>query len=80
MASSVFLVTFKRASVFWWLKWESSSRASSNTSVSFFFLAVAVNGRELAPALKEDAKASECPSLLPERERSIHYITGRKLR
>lgn len=34
----------------------------------------AVKGRGLAPELKEDAKASECPSLLPEREKdSLNY-------
>lgn len=65
MASSVFLVTFRRASVFWWLKWESNSRApSSNTSVSFFFLANAVKGRRPGRALREDVEVSKVPSSL----------------
>ena len=65
MASSVFLVTFRRASVFWWLKWESSSRApSSNTSISFFFLEIVIKGRRPAPALREKVKASEFSSSL----------------
>ena len=65
MASSVFLVTFRRASVFWWLKWESNSRApSSNTSISFFFLEIVIKGRRPAPALREEVKASEFSSFL----------------
>lgn len=64
-ASSVFLVTFRRASVFWWLKWQSNSRApSSNTSISFFFLEIVIKGRRPAPALREEVKASEFSSSL----------------
>ena len=63
MASSVFLVTFRRASMFWWLKWESNSRApSSNASISFFFLETVIKGKRPAPALREEVKVSEFSS------------------